>query len=293
MQYFSKCNKFLILALFSSLQAPDESKYESGNMSRQSHRSLTELKSSSRERTVIGRGAGSSTSSTPTGRANHRISHKTSQGGLANESLSSFSSSRAGRSNSGALAEARRMNTSSNSSPSVRISNEHPSNVHPSKSVYYTANTSTPEQFKNPLKAPEKILHSISEQPISVTAELHEDVTNVTEGDHPWEEVSDIGQGMQQNLRDDAWTEDEEDSFEDDSFEEESVDGGEYQKGHEDSDAFPSDRIQLGKLIGKGSFGKVFEADAYGLVDGEEMTHVVVKVGIRIIDNKVQLQDHV
>ena len=117
----------------------------------------------------------------------------------------------------------------------------------------------------------EKILQSISEQPVQLKAELNDyKETTTFEADHPWEEVSDIGQGMQQNMREDAWSEDEEDSFDD-----ESIDGG-YQE--EDSDAIPSDTIKLGKQIGKGSFGKVFEADAYGLVDEEEMTHVVVKV---------------
>ena len=147
-------------------------------------------------------------------------------------------------------------------------SNERLTNGH---AVHYT---STPNQLKDPLKESAKALQSISERPISVNPP----VTNVAVETHKaappeerqWEVVSDVGEGMQENLRDEVWSE------ENDSFEEEF--DGEPQQQDEDVNEFPSERIRIKKLMGKGSFGRVYEAEAYGIVEGEEVTSVVVKV---------------
>ncbi|XP_078267277.1 macrophage colony-stimulating factor 1 receptor-like [Rhinoraja longicauda] len=41
---------------------------------------------------------------------------------------------------------------------------------------------------------------------------------------------------------------------------------------------FPRERLRLGKVLGAGAFGKVVEAMAYGLDDGQEVTTVAVKM---------------
>ena len=193
-----------------------------------------------------------------------------------------MSSSRAGR-------HEHRLNGDTSRSPSVKISSsEHLTNGHVSHApVHYTAHhgstgtsssSAEEEQFKNPLRASEKVLQSIHEQapPVSsIAAEVHnpheeynEDVP--VEDNAHWGEVSDVGQEMQQQLRDEVWSieNDEEDSFDDDE---------EFDGDLEGND-FPSDRIVLGKQIGRGSFGKVFEANAHGIIEGESVTQVIVKV---------------
>ncbi|XP_055498834.1 macrophage colony-stimulating factor 1 receptor-like [Leucoraja erinacea] len=41
---------------------------------------------------------------------------------------------------------------------------------------------------------------------------------------------------------------------------------------------FPRERLRLGKVLGAGAFGKVVEAMAYGMADGQEVTTVAVKM---------------
>ena len=188
------------------------------------------------------------------------------------------SSARYARSNGGPLKSPKRDDsTTDHGNARVSISDRQNSNAHSLTTVVYTHNVPSPgHQYKDPLKSSERVLQSINEQqPLSQPPPPSADVSNGQRErveDSPWEEVSDIGQGMQSHLREDSWSE-EDNSFEDDfdQEEEEEVDGGDIME-------FPSDKINLGKLIGKGSFGKVFKAEAHGLVDGEEVTKVVIKV---------------
>ena len=197
----------------------------------------------------------------------------THRGRLANDSMSSMSSSRTGRHNGGGHLTGNGQ-VGSSRSPSVTLS----SNQTNGHAVHYT---STPNQLKDPLKESAKALQSIIERPISVSPP----VTNVAVEAHEaalpeerqWEVVSDVGEGMRENLRDEVWSE------ENDSFEEEFDGEPQELEDREDVNEFPSERIRIKKLMGKGSFGRVYEAEAYGIVESEEVTSVVVKVSRRKI----------
>lgn len=50
---------------------------------------------------------------------------------------------------------------------------------------------------------------------------------------------------------------------------------------------FPREKLDLGKQLGTGAFGIVFQANAFGIVPGKEETTVAVKTLKRMADNEV------
>lgn len=50
---------------------------------------------------------------------------------------------------------------------------------------------------------------------------------------------------------------------------------------------FPREKLELGQQLGTGAFGIVFQANAFGIVPGEEQTTVAVKTLKRMADNEV------
>ena len=54
--------------------------------------------------------------------------------------------------------------------------------------------------------------------------------------------------------------------------------GGEGEVEHDIPMAFPRGQLKLGKELGAGDFGKVFQCEAKRLIEGQKKTTVIVKV---------------
>lgn len=255
-----------------------------------------------KDRTVLGRGAGSSSSSSPNVDSSYLYSIPNKKNKSSRSSALDNSGSPRVQISNGQHNHVKYTDVSlSNGSPQVQKPNE--VYGHMLYSDVQIPSSFSSGQLKDPLKSSEIVLQSINEQqhstplasPMTTTAEVYEEYQGARGGERqyePWEDqLSDVGQGMRQQLRDGVWSE-ENDSFDDGEVGEEAYDGEEQQQQiQEDQEQPPQadddenelnqysiNDIQLGTMIGKGSFGKVFEADVYRMVEGEEKTRVVVKV---------------